>query len=532
MDDKCRLCGNNDPHLINVFENNSSFVNLNLRICASLQIRISKTDQLSHSICQLCYTKLEDFDRFIKQCQKTQFLLSDVEEIYIPSVQEKITTIELERVPLSTDDLLSQNTDPCDDLVENNDDEVRIKRRRFPDVFLNEYAIVEENQEIEIDLDEYYENDNNNENISGDSSHNVSPVKVPFSKLASFFSSRVQVNKSDSSDENSDLKLNHGTEPIVEIISAVGTESDHEMGRVKFEKLESTDTSDMSVSLNDESKIDKLENLESVNTSDTSVSLNDEFKIIDTNDLEVKKENKASNKITNKPRKYTKAIKLKSPNLKPCPICALQFAPSEMEEHVGFHSEDQEYLDLIIAEMKEVPFKQKMHFCEECKKVFVRDSLYMEHTKDHLKIKIINCHLCDHTFAARRKLKVHLRAVHIPKNSKCNLCSYAAKTDADLQKHIKGVHEFQPIICEICGKSVSCNMSNYNRHLQTHSEDRPYKCELCSSAYKTASSLQKHKSNIHFAKSVMCTACGTICGSQIKYKKHVRRCRKRMQRYC
>lgn len=218
-------------------------------------------------------------------------------------------------------------------------------------------------------------------------------------------------------------------------------------------------------------------------------------------------------------------------NIKSCPLCAHPFAPNELEDHIKFHSDDEEYLNLIITEMKEVPFKHKTHYCEECNKVFVRDSLYMEHMKEHSKIKMINCHLCDHTFAIRKKLKVHLRAVHIPKNSKCDLCSYAAKTTTDLKKHRKGVHEHHPIICEICGKSVSSNVSNYNRHLQTHSEERPYKCELCPSSYKTAASLQKHKDNIHFPKSVMCTTCGTICGSKIKYKKHVRRCRKRMLRY-
>ena len=88
----------------------------------------------------------------------------------------------------------------------------------------------------------------------------------------------------------------------------------------------------------------------------------------------------------------TKISKSKSSNIKTCPLCSHQFPPNGIEEHVRFHSNDQEYMDLVIAEMKEVPFKHKMHFCEEFKKVFVRDSLFLEHRREHLKIKMINCH--------------------------------------------------------------------------------------------------------------------------------------------
>lgn len=202
-----------------------------------------------------------------------------------------------------------------------------------------------------------------------------------------------------------------------------------------------------------------------------------------------------------------------------------------MKEHLNSHATDKDYLKLIIAELVNSPAKHKSNYCKECKKLFVRDSLFVEHLNSHSKLKFLSCHLCDNKFSTRNKLKIHVRSVHVVKSKKCDLCNYASKHLSDLAKHKRSIHGNQYIICEVCGKAVSCNISNYNRHLQTHSEERPHKCDLCDSSYKTAYSLKKHRENSHFPNSVMCTTCGTICGSKMKYKKHLRRCKKKMQRY-
>lgn len=170
----------------------------------------------------------------------------------------------------------------------------------------------------------------------------------------------------------------------------------------------------------------------------------------------------------------------------------------------------------------------KVFRCNECDSVFNRQLALIEHINEqHEKIRPVKCHLCDRRFPGIKRIRAHVRSSHQVKTFKCDMCSYVSKNVPDLDKHKLGVHSNEKIMCNVCGKLLSAFHHNLKKHLETHNDTRPYKCDLCEMAYKTRGTLAKHRENIHFPVSIMCSLCGTISASKLKYKKHVYKCRRK-----
>jgi predicted RNA-binding Zn-ribbon protein involved in translation (DUF1610 family) len=66
-----------------------------------------------------------------------------------------------------------------------------------------------------------------------------------------------------------------------------------------------------------------------------------------------------------------------------------------------------------------------------------------------------------------------------------------------------GVIALDELVCPTCGKIFRGSkrhgglQSNYNRHLLTHSGDRPYPCAMCDLSFTTSSNLRRHEAKRH-----------------------------------
>lgn len=70
---------------------------------------------------------------------------------------------------------------------------------------------------------------------------------------------------------------------------------------------------------------------------------------------------------------------------------------------------------------------------------------------------------------------------------------------AALRKTLSGRPKLRRV-CQICGRECP-SRHKLQRHLSTHSEERPYKCKVCGKAFKWTEYLSKHMRTQHGANS-------------------------------
>ena len=123
-----------------------------------------------------------------------------------------------------------------------------------------------------------------------------------------------------------------------------------------------------------------------------------------------------------------------------CEICNASFkVRSTYKTHVARHS------------------NSGKHVCIHCNKAFVMLSQYEEHCQIHNVERPFACSQCGMTFKQKKRLRVHLRAVHYhDKRFVCTICGSAHINNWNLQIHMK-THNYvsigYPNVCVHCGST-------------------------------------------------------------------------------
>ncbi|ADM11212.1 zinc finger domain-containing protein [Encephalitozoon intestinalis ATCC 50506] len=77
---------------------------------------------------------------------------------------------------------------------------------------------------------------------------------------------------------------------------------------------------------------------------------------------------------------------------------------------------------------------------------------------------------------------------------------------------------------EGCGKSFS-RKSKLNDHFNSHTKNRPYKCDMCEKSYMKNGHLSVHKKK-HFPPELKCERCGYMCHTKDRLQRHQKTCLK------
>ncbi|CAG7720636.1 unnamed protein product [Allacma fusca] len=108
---------------------------------------------------------------------------------------------------------------------------------------------------------------------------------------------------------------------------------------------------------------------------------------------------------------------------------------------------------------------------------------------------ITNCGYKTHKKGFRRHMRIHSSK----RNWKCDKCDYTAKERDKLERH-RRIHlssAEREILMKICPfpkcDFKSLHSASLNRHLLTHSTERPFKCDKCDYAAKMRNILLKHQ---------------------------------------
>lgn len=105
----------------------------------------------------------------------------------------------------------------------------------------------------------------------------------------------------------------------------------------------------------------------------------------------------------------------------------------------------------------------------------------------------------------------------------CDECDGRFKTVRKLSDHKEAGHEGHEgtlLACKQCDYKSST--PNYLRvHMVTHSDERPYKCNLCPKTFKLPQILKKHIQNIHSSVKYECNQCKKVFKSHDFFNNHM-----------
>ena len=142
----------------------------------------------------------------------------------------------------------------------------------------------------------------------------------------------------------------------------------------------------------------------------------------------------------------------------------------------------------------------KSHKCSICFKTFQEKNHRDQHMDRHgLRPMQYHCNQCPYRTALQKSLDRH-QLIHRPPTLACSLCPKTFRYMHQLERH-KGTHldSDAPKLydCEVCNNYSTNRQDNMKRHMQTHTGETPYKCDVCGRNFAHSHNFHRHKKSKH-----------------------------------
>ncbi|XP_065217257.1 zinc finger protein 3-like [Planococcus citri] len=150
--------------------------------------------------------------------------------------------------------------------------------------------------------------------------------------------------------------------------------------------------------------------------------------------------------------------------------------------------------------------------CNICDKTYSSKSSWRWHQQKHI-LKPFLCPKCKKSFAKESCLIAH-QATHTEmKPYKCEICGARFKHNHTKLKHERYMHtEVACFECAVCGKMFN-HRTSIIQHLRVHSDKKPFRCQTCGTSFPSKSQLVSHQRMHSKEKNFKCG----ICNQRFKY---------------
>ena len=162
-----------------------------------------------------------------------------------------------------------------------------------------------------------------------------------------------------------------------------------------------------------------------------------------------------------------------------------------------------------------------------CGRAYSSEKKLISHQKNH-ETKSITCSICGKVCVNHARFNYHMKYHAEDRLLKCTYCGKCFKTQDVLTKHERIHNTTRHYYCEICGKGFD-QSGSLQRHMLVHTDSKPHKCTICGHAYRTVPALKMHKlRNNHYnvtektdLPSIACDKCGKRFLSRYELNRHI-----------
>ncbi|XP_070151270.1 uncharacterized protein [Polyergus mexicanus] len=172
------------------------------------------------------------------------------------------------------------------------------------------------------------------------------------------------------------------------------------------------------------------------------------------------------------------------------------------------------------------PPEKKRVSCYHCNKTFKTEMILRTHIKNtHMEKDPMKCSDCDETFTSEVRLRHHMMVAHnrLEGTLACPHCPKRFVNQLRLKTHMISHSEERPYTCEICGFNLKTKIQLIKHHQNRHSDERPLQCRYCPWRCKQVSALVCHERTHTNERPYSCS----VCRQRFKYlgdkNKHERR---------